>query len=392
MTPYSDLLFFGLALYFVLPAIALGIAGRLTWHWVLVSTVAMGILQMALPAVVAGHIWWTPVAAATGWVLWQWAVVRSFLALHAKRRPWLVWLAVLAALIPLLALKYLPLALPDGVAHIIGISYVTFRALDVVLGVHDGLITELRAAPYLAYVIFFPTLSAGPIDRYRRFVADFAQRRTRAEYVRLLDEAVRAGMLGVLYKFVLAVAVHRWWLDPVTAVHGWRATLSYMYAYSAYLFCDFAGYSAFAVAFSKLFGIRSPENFDQPWRARDLADFWSRWHISLSTWLRDQVYMRFLMAARMRGWFKSKHVASAVGLLLSFGLMGLWHGASMNYIVYGFYHAVLLIGLERWRRYSPIKRPAPESTSPLTLRNVGATLLTLQLVCVSFLIFSGRLF
>ncbi len=196
--------------------------------------------------------------------------------------------------------------------------------------------------------------------------------------------------MGVLYKFVLAVVVRRWWLDSVTTAHGWWATLSYMYAYSAYLFFDFAGYSAFAVSFSKIFGIRSPENFNQPWRSRDIAEFWARWHISLSTFLRDQVYMRFLMAARKRAWFESKHAASAAGLLVSFGLMGIWHGTEWHYIVYGFYHGLLLIGLEAWRRRAPARRGG--AGAPYTWRDLGATALTLQLVCVSFLIFSGRLF
>ncbi len=393
MTPYADFLFFGLALYWVIPAIALGLAGRLSWHWVVFSTLAMGVLQMALPAVVAGHTWWVPVAAAAGWTMWQWGVARTFLALRSKTRPWLVWIAVLGTLVPLLALKLVPSSPFGGVMHIIGLSYVTFRALDVVLAVFDGLVTELAAPSYLAYVLFFPTLSAGPIDRYRRFVKDFAQRPSGAEYLQLLDEAVHGFFIGVLYKFVLAVVVRRWWLDPLTGTHGIANTVSYMYAYSAYLFFDFAGYSSFAVAFSKIFGVRSPENFNQPWRARDLADFWSRWHMSLSTWLRDQVYMRFFMAARRRNWFTSKHVTSAVGLLISFGVMGLWHGIALHYVVYGLFHAVLLIALEGWRRGHPIRRPAGgESDARVSVRDVLGTLLTLQLACIGFLIFSGRLF
>lgn len=392
MTPYADFLYFGIALYWVIPAIVLGLMGRLTWHWVLVSTLAMGILQMALPAFVTGERWWVPVAAATGWTVWQWTVATTYLRVRLRQgaAAWSVWTAVTAALLPLLALKFVPASPLGSAMHLIGLSYVSFRAVDVVLGVYDGLITELQLRSYLTYVLFFPTLSAGPIDRYRRFVKDLAQRRTRAEYMQLLDEAVHAFFMGVLYKFVLAVIVRRWWLDPLTSAHGWRATFSYMYAYSAYLFFDFAGYSAFAVSFSKLFAIRSPENFNQPWRARDLAEFWSRWHISLSTFLRDQVYMRFLMAARKRGWFAGKHSASAVALLVSFGVMGVWHGAELHYVVYGLFHGVLLIALEAWRRRHPGRRGG--AGAPYTWRDIPSTALTLQLVCVSFLIFSGRLF
>ena len=87
-----------------------------------------------------------------------------------------------------------------------------------------------------------------------------------------------------------------------------------------YLFFDFAGYSAFAIGFSYLLGIQTPENFDRPFLARNIRDFWNRWHISLSFWFRDHVYMRFLLAASKGKWFKGKHTASYLGLFLTFGL------------------------------------------------------------------------
>lgn len=393
MTPYADLLFFGLSLYFVVPAILLGVTGRLTWHWVLVSTLAMGVLQLAIPTADAREVSGLLVNAVVwgaSWVLWQWCVAHAFLIVRSPQRGWLVWGAVIAALIPLVFLKYIPHARTSITTQFIGISYVTFRALDVVLAIHDGLVSEFPTPAYLAYLVFFPTLSAGPIDRFRRFVKDFGVRLTREQYLELLDEAVHAVFMGVVYKFVLGAAVRRWWLDPLTDVHGLRATVSYMYAYSAYLFFDFAGYSAFAIAFSKVFGIRTPENFNQPWRARDLADFWSRWHISLSTWLRDQVYMRFLMAALKRKWFASRHTASALGLMLSFGIMGIWHGAAWHYVVYGLLHGALLVWLEWWKRRPAVVAMA--KNPPSRTRSIIATALTLQAVCVSFLIFSGRLF
>lgn len=392
MTPYADLLFFGLSLYFVIPAIALGVTGRLTWHWVLFSTVAMGVLQLAIPAAgskaasgaLGGAVVW-----GVAWLAWQWGLARFFLKLRSSTRGWLVWLASFGALAPLLFLKYAPNAHTMLTAQFIGISYVTFRALDVVLAIHDGLVTELHAPAYLTYVVFFPTISAGPIDRFRRFSKDFARRYTRDEYLTLLDEAVHAFFIGILLKFVLGAAVRRWWLDPLTAMSGMRATFSYMYAYSAYLFFDFAGYSAFAIAFSKVFGIRTPENFNKPWASRDLADFWSRWHITLSMWLRDQVYMRFVMAALKRHWFAQRQTASALGLMLSFGIMGLWHGSALHYVVYGLYHGALLVALEWWKRRDAAAGPrAPASRA----RRLASTLVTLQVVCFGFLIFSGRLF
>ena len=119
-------------------------------------------------------------------------------------------------------------------------------------------------------------------------------------------------------------------------------SLSYMYAYTLYLFFDFAGYSAFAVGFSYLLGIRTPENFDRPFLARDIRDFWNRWHMSLSFWFRDHIYNRFLFTALKGRWFRSPQLASSAGYLLTMGLMGLWHGTALHFLAYGLYHGVLL--------------------------------------------------
>src|SRR5437870_10707770 len=102
-------------------------------------------------------------------------------------------------------------------------------------------------------------------------------------------------------------------MDPAAERSGVMDIISYMYAYSLYLFFDFAGYSAFAIGFSYLFGIHTPENFNKPFLARNIRDFWNRWHMTLSFWLRDHVYMRFVMAATKGRWFKGRYAASHIG-------------------------------------------------------------------------------
>src|SRR5262249_40191019 len=132
--------------------------------------------------------------------------------------------------------------------------------------------------------------------------------------------------------------------------------LLYMYAYSFYLFFDFAGYSAFAIGLSHLLGVRTPENFRRPFLAANIRDFWNRWNIGLSTWFRDHVYMRFVMAATRGRWFRSKYVASSLGFLLGFGLMGLWHGTALHCLLYGVYHAALLVGHDLFVRANKQRR------------------------------------
>jgi membrane protein involved in D-alanine export len=113
--------------------------------------------------------------------------------------------------------------------------------------VNDHLVSSLPPAQYLAYLLFFPAISSGPIDRYRRFLRDYGHARTRGEFLDDLDGAVNRIFTGFLYKFILARLVETYWMSRVAKCSGLGQTVSYMYAYSLYLFFDFAGYSAFAI-------------------------------------------------------------------------------------------------------------------------------------------------
>jgi membrane protein involved in D-alanine export len=171
---------------------------------------------------------------------------------------------------------------PGSQAGFLGISYITFRALDIVFCLRDNVIAAPGTIDFLMFLFFFPTISAGPIDRYRRFASDWRRKRTRAEFLGDLDGAVHRLFRGFVYKFIVAALIKQHWLEPAARSGSFRALLSYMYAYSFYLFFDFAGYSAFAIALSYLFGVHTPENFRQPFLARNIRDFWNRWHITLS--------------------------------------------------------------------------------------------------------------
>jgi membrane protein involved in D-alanine export len=257
----------------------------------------------------------------------------------------------------------------------------------VLFGVQDRLIASLSPTSYLLFLFFFPTVSSGPIDRYRRFTGDLARPRTRRELVADADVCVHHVFTGLLYKFVIAALIEQYWLGPTRNDATLLGTVSFMYAYSLHLFFDFAGYSAFAIGLSYLLGVHTPENFNRPFLARNIREFWDRWHISLSHFFRDHVYMRFVMHATRRRWLRSKHAASYLGLLLSFGLMGAWHGLQGQYLVYGLYHAALVIGHDlfgRWDRRRGVARTG-------RAWRIVSTVATLHAVCVGFLVFSGRL-
>jgi membrane protein involved in D-alanine export len=292
--------------------------------------------------------------------------------------------AIGLALLPLAGAKLVPLVAPASRLGFLGISYATFRSLDVIIGIRDRLLAALPVGDYFAYLLFFPTLSSGPIDRFRRFQRDWRRTRTRAEFLSDLDGAVQRIFRGFLYKFILAALVEQYWL-PRAAGTGLLQTTSYMYGYTAYLFFDFAGYSAFAIGLSYIFGIHTPENFDRPFLARNIAEFWNRWHITLSSWFRDHVYMRFVIAALRHGRPLDRRAASYAGFVIAFGLMGLWHGLERRYILYGLYHAALLIGHDRFRKRGAGGRADDR------LQHAVAVVVTFHCVAFGFLLFSGRL-
>ncbi len=386
MIPFVDFTFFGLLLYAVLPAILLGSLGLLDrfgrW-WMLLVTLGVLALQFSGDLAIRPEFEVREIWIVLGYAAFQGIVARSFLR-WKTRATFPVALGL--ALLPLVLAKVLPFIAPDTVFGFLGISYVTFRALDVVFSIHDGVVKTLPPAQYFAFLFFFPAISSGPIDRYRRFAQDWVKTRSRAEFFDDLDFAVARTFRGFLYKFIIAALIHTHWLVPASKQAGALHQLSLLYAETLYLFFDFAGYSAFAIGLGRLFGIRVPENFDAPFLSRNIREFWTRWHISLSFWFRDHVHMRFLLAAMKGKWFAGKHTANYVGLFLTFGLMGLWHGLELRFLIYGAYHAALLCGYDwffRWNKTAQVWRDGP-------IWRAGNIVLTFHAFAFGIMIFNGH--
>jgi membrane protein involved in D-alanine export len=237
------------------------------------------------------------------------------------------------------------------------------------------------------FLLFFPSLSSGPIDRYRRFVGDLEARHTRDEYPGLLRAGIWKLMWGAFFNFVISSLIYTKWIGIIPE-DGFLNTVFYMYGYTFFLFFNFAGYSLMAIGCSYIIGIRTPENFNMPFLSRDMKDFWSRWHISLSTWLRDYVYTRYCTAALKGEWFRDRRTASYIGYVITMMTMGFWHGLSLRYVMYGFYHGVLMCINEildtRWKRFKKLKQGKFSS--------IALAVVTFHLFSFGLLIFSGRLF
>jgi alginate O-acetyltransferase complex protein AlgI len=236
----------------------------------------------------------------------------------------------------LLAFRGARITPPDLVLPI-GISFFTFHAISYVVDVYRGDATAQKSPVHAAlYLLLFPQLIAGPIIRYRT-IADQLARRT----VALEDFAagVRRFVVGlgkkVLIANVVAAPADRIFGAPLSeldAPHAWLAVV----CYTLQIYFDFSGYSDMAIGLGRMFGFRFPENFRWPYIADTVQEFWRRWHMSLSSWFRDYVYVPLggnrVSAARMYR-----------NLVTVFFLCGLWHGASWNFVIWGLFHGTFLV-------------------------------------------------
>ena len=224
-----------------------------------------------------------------------------------------------------------------GIGLPIGISFYTFQALSYVIDVYrmdTG--AQKSLAAFGAYVTLYPQLIAGPIVRYK----DVDDQLTEREHsIPLFAEGTRTFIAGMAKKILLANMAGQLWetlkatpSDSRTALGAWLGMILYTFQ----IYFDFSGYSDMAIGLGKMIGFRFLENFNYPYVATSITDFWRRWHISLSTWFREYVYIP--LGGNRRG--KGRQIFN---LLVVWFLTGFWHGASWNYILWGLYYFVLLM-------------------------------------------------
>jgi len=224
-----------------------------------------------------------------------------------------------------------------------GLSFYTFQSMSYTIDVYEGR-AQARSSllDILVYVAFFPQLVAGPIVRANEFLPQLDRRMTAADVP--LAACTLLFLVGLFKKAALADSIG-WLIDPV-----WRAPGDYdraslwaaMVLFRVQLYCDFSGYSEMAIASAGLLGFRLPWNFDAPLLARNLADYWQRWNVTLSNWFRDYVFRR--LPFRKQGWSLYRN------LMITMALVGLWHGAGWNFILWGLLQGLalgFLIALKR---------------------------------------------
>jgi alginate O-acetyltransferase complex protein AlgI len=270
----------------------------------------------------------------------------------AKRRFWLMF-SLVSNLGFLAAFKYTSFLVDNGLAlsrlfgwetpdwklRIIlplGISFHTFQGISYTLDVYYGKIKAVRSPlDFALFVAFFPQLVAGPVVRATEFLPQMVDPPTVTG--RQVLEGLHGIIIGMFKKIVIADRLAQFvdmvFADPAgfdAATQRWAAV-----AYAMQVYCDFSGYSDIAIGCAKWFGFELPINFDYPYLADSITDFWCRWHISLSTWIKDYLYIPL-------GGNRKGTVRTYVNLLVAMTLCGLWHGASWNYVAWGLYNGIFL--------------------------------------------------
>jgi len=261
----------------------------------------------------------------------------------------------------------------------VGISFYTFKTISYTVDVYRR---KLEATPkfldFALFLAYFPPLLAGPIDRASELLPQLAKPR------QLSFKQSSEGVYLILFGLFKKVAISDGVATSVDAIYGTSGTVSWIdvvlatFLYAIQIYCDFSGYSDMARGVSKLFGIELMLNFNLPYFSKDPSEFWRRWHISLSTWLRDYLYIPL-------GGSRQSDRKTYQNLMTTMVLGGLWHGAAWNFVLWGFYQGALLCG---YRLFTPkAKKQQPSKTALSLLGGLGTTLFFFVLTCYGWLLF-----
>ncbi|MGZ4380881.1 MAG: MBOAT family O-acyltransferase [Gaiellaceae bacterium] len=271
-----------------------------------------------------------------------------------------------------------------GVTLPVGISFFTFMALSYLIDIYRGDFEPVGFSTFAAYLSFFPHLVAGPIVRPGELIPQMATPRDPRRVDTTRAFALIGG--GLFLKVVIANYLASRIVDEVFAApdrHSSLEVLVGIYAYAVQIFADFAGYTNIAIGVALLLGFKFPQNFNSPYAAVSIQDFWRRWHMTLSRWLRDYLYIPL-------GGNRKGKARTYLNLMLTMLLGGLWHGASWTFVVWGGIHGTGLV-FEHWRRDRRTALGLPEP--PDTAARIWARrIVTFNVVCLAWVFFRASSF
>lgn len=285
-----------------------------------------------------------------------------------------------------------------------GYSYIAFRMLHTIRDRQSGRLPSVSLGEYLVYAIFFPALPAGPIDRLDRFVKDLRQ--PVAASAETIGKAAWRFLLGLVKKFVVAglLSIFALSADNFLQVRstGWAWVL--LMAYALLLYFDFSGYTDLAVGLGLAMGVRLPENFNGPYLKPNLTQFWNNWHMTLTQWFRAYLFNPLTRSLRGLARPPSIPVIILVTQVVTMTLIGLWHGVTLNFVIWGLWHGLGLFLQNRWseraRPFAARLAEKPALQAAAAVLSTGLTFLFVALGWVWFVLpvpadaiaFFGRLF
>jgi alginate O-acetyltransferase complex protein AlgI len=372
--------------------------------------------------------WWNPafVGLLALSIVFNYAMSCAIVAAPAQsaRRRWLLGFAIAADLALLVRYKYLASILTavvhasgivpgDWLAHgmqdvilPLGVSFFTFTQIGYLLDCNAGIVKERDALGYVQFVTFFPHLIAGPILHHKEMMTQFAK----PETYRLRAENLSIGAfvftIGLAKKVLFADTIAPYADAGFATPHEWQwlAAWGTCLAYALQLYFDFSGYSDMATGLAKMFGVRFPLNFNSPFKAASIIDFWQRWHMTLTRYLTAYLYyplamrinrsraQRGLPIGRLAQRSPSGFLATvAVPTFYTMALAGIWHGAGIQYLIYGLLHASYLTVNHAWRAWRATATPAAAAVGPRSRVNHAASvLLTFVAALVAFAFFRAH--
>ena len=268
----------------------------------------------------------------------------------------------------------------------VGISFYTFKKLSYTIDVYKEKLEPTNdVVAFFAFIAFFPQILAGPIDRGTTLLPQFLKKRDFCDP--LARDGLRQILTGFMKKMVIADNLLPMVNDLFTnysSYDGLSLVIGIFFA-AMQLYCDFSGYSDIAIGVGKLFGFRLMTNFAYPYISRDIAEFWRRWHISLSTWLRDYLYVPLCGTRPSRG-------KKAFYIVVTFTLCGLWHGPAWTYVFWGFLHGLYFLPMTLKKRHPRFIGTAGKGRLLPSLKDAKGMVLTFFLTSLAWVFFMGNSF
>jgi len=326
--------------------------------------------------------------------------IRQMTRHEARKTQWLI-LCLVFSLTPLIYFKYSNFlisnyfSLLDNLFDLdssgkkleiilpLGISFYTFQLLSYAIDVYREEAPLEKYPVFLTYILFFPQLIAGPIVRSHILIPQLKSGSLEADSTQF-EKGFALILFGLFKKVViadyLASVIDSYFVDVFSIPSTGFDCIMLLYAFSFQIYFDFGGYTDIARGSAKMLGIELPINFNYPYVARNLREFWRRWHITLSTWLRDYLYISL-------GGSRTNKQRLYTNIFITMVLGGLWHGASWTFVVWGILHGVALIVTRMYQEPGAIRQPASSAKGTSFIRNCIAVFLTYNAVCLGWLFF-----